>query len=80
MAGEIFAANTSDCQVFTALIDNKEENDELFEISLNLKEIVFGTGLHNITENTVVITIFDLTLEGKTKLPFIVFHYNCIYI
>ena len=80
MAGEIFAANSRDCQVFTALIDNKEENDEFFEISLNLKQIAFGTGLHNINENTVVITIFDVTLKGKTKLRFIVFHYNCIYI
>ena len=80
MAGEIFAANRRDCQVFTALIDKIEENDEFFEISINVMEIVFGTGLHNINENTVVITIFDKTVKGKTKLRFIVFHYNCIYI
>ena len=68
---------TSDCQTFTALVDSEEEEDELFEVSLIVKQAVFGTGLYKINENTVVVTIFDPTLQSKhTCTIFIVSHYN----
>ena len=77
VSGEIFATHTSDCQTFTALVDSEEEEDELFEVSLIVKQAVFGTGLYKINENTVVVTIFDPTLQSKhTCTIFIVSHYN----
>ena len=66
VSGEILATNTSDCQTFIALADNDEEEDELFEVSLILKQVVYGTGMYKNTErSTVVVTIFDLTSQSK---------------
>ena len=66
VSGEILATHTSDCQTFTTVVDIEEEEDELFEVSLILKQVVFGSGLYKITSNTVVVTILDATTQSKT--------------
>ena len=73
VSGLILRGHTSNCQTFTALSDNEVEGNELFQVSLSLEQLESGTGVKEITENTVVVTIVDQTTPGKN-------YPNAIYI
>ena len=69
ISGEIPAANTSQCQFFTALSDSEVEEDEYLLVSLSLKKFDSIEFLPEVTRHFLIVIIVDLSnLPNQTSL------------
>lgn len=62
MSGTLEGDSPRDCQEFTAVSDDVEEEDETFTVSLSIMMAATGTGTQTVINGEVMVTIEDTTV------------------